>query len=269
MSERRVALVTGASRGIGEATALAFASAGYDVAIAATNESALQAVASKIRQAGAKAAVFAGDLADLKFTQRFAAESAQMLGEPNVLVNNAAWRELVSMREISLESWEKTLRICLTAPAFLARWVAQRMEPLRRGVIINVSSIMSSNAFGLAPAYIAAKGAMDALTYDLAALYGPSSIRVLAINPGAIDTSLSSEMAQKDDEGADVRKFSEQMISLGRWGSSEEIARTIVWLSSDDASYINGTTIVADGGWSHQLYPLSIKNKMRPGQFPR
>jgi 3-oxoacyl-[acyl-carrier protein] reductase len=267
MPERRVALVTGASRGIGEATALAFAAAGYDVAATATSASALASLEKKLSSAGARAAIFPGDLADLKFVESLIPKTADALGDPCVLVNNAAWRELVSMREISVDSWEKTLRICLTAPAFLARAAAARMEPLGRGVIINVSSIMSQRAFGLAPAYIAAKGALDALTYDLAALYGPSGIRVVALNPGAIDTALSSEMAQ-DEQAAGVGDFSRQMISLGRWGTPDEIAKSIVWLCSDHASYITGTTIVADGGWTHQLYPLNIKRGMRPGQFP-
>jgi 3-oxoacyl-[acyl-carrier protein] reductase len=268
MPDRRIAFVTGASRGIGEATALAFAEAGYDVAITAMNSAALQTVAGKMRGLGAKVAPLAGDLADLKFAETFISESAENLGEPHVLVNNAAWRELVSMREISVESWEKTLRICLTTPAFMSRWAAERMEPLRRGVIINVSSVMSGHPFGLAPAYVASKGAMDSLTYDLAALYGSSGIRVVAINPGAIDTALSSELSHDGDETDSVRKFSEEMISLGRWGTPQEIARAIVWLGSDNASYISGTTIIVDGGWSHQLYPLGIKRGMRHGQFP-
>jgi 3-oxoacyl-[acyl-carrier protein] reductase len=268
MADRRVAFITGASRGIGEATAVAFAEAGYNVAITAMNATALETVAGKIRALGVKALPLAGDLADLKFAESFIVESAKSLGEPHVLVNNAAWRELVSMREISLESWEKTLRICVTAPAFMSRWAAARMEPLRRGVIINVSSVMSERAFGLAPAYVAAKGAMDSMTYDLAALYGPSGVRVVALNPGAIDTALSSELAEGESESDNLRKYSEEMISLRRWGTPQEVARAIVWLGSDDASYISGTTIVADGGWSHQLYPIGIKRTMRPGQFP-
>ena len=107
------------------------------------------------------------------------------------------------MREITLESWEKkTLRVCLTAPAFMARWAAEHMEPRRSGVIINISSIMSWQAAGIAPAYIACKGAIDSLTYELASLYGPSGIRVVAINPGAIDTEMSRDY--RDDSGQSV-----------------------------------------------------------------
>lgn len=270
MPDKRVALVTGAARGIGEATAAEFARRGYDVGITDLDAAALSSVSDKLRRSGANVFFVAGDLADLAFAESFVANATDALGVPDVLVNNAAWRELVTMREISQESWERTLRICLTAPAFLARWTAERMELRRRGAIINVSSIMSAHASGLAPAYVAAKGALDSLTYDLAALYGPSGIRVLAVNPGAVDTQLSDEMAKQaqPDAADNVRAWSEQMISLRRWAGAEEIARAIAWLAGDEASYLTGTTIVVDGGWSRQFYPYGLKHAMRPQQFP-
>ncbi|MCX5663030.1 MAG: SDR family oxidoreductase, partial [Planctomycetota bacterium] len=135
--------------------------------------------------------------------------------------------------------------------------------------IINVSSIQSRLAGGMAPAYIAAKGAIDSLTYDLATLYGPSGVRVVAINPGAIDTEMSNDY--QDPTGQNVaresRDFSCDMIPLRRWGSAVEIARTIVMLAGDDASYITGTTITVDGGWSHQIGPYRLKKMMFPEEF--
>jgi 3-oxoacyl-[acyl-carrier protein] reductase len=269
MPNNRIALVTGASRGIGEATALEFAANGYDLAITSIDADDLKRVAERMRCGGVKIFALAGDLADLAFAQSFVQRAADELGEPHVLVNNAAWREMVTMREISVESWDKTLRVCLTAPAFLARWAAQRMEPLKRGVIINISSIMSGHASGLAPAYVAAKGAIDSLTYDLAALYGPSGIRVLSVQPGAVDTAMSADIAPKESKAStDVRQWSEQMISLGRWATVVEIARVIVWLAGDGASYLTGTTIAVDGGWSRQFYPYGLKHALKPDQFP-
>jgi len=270
MPGKPVALVTGAARGIGQATAAEFAARGYDVGITDIDAAALAAAADSLRQHGASVFAVAGDLADLAFAESFIVQAAEALGVPDVLVNNAAWRELVTMREISPQSWDRTIRICLTAPAFLARWAAARMEPRRRGTIINVSSIMSAHASGLAPAYVAAKGGMDSLTYDLAALFGPSGIRVLAVNPGAVDTQLSAEMAKQPQSSADagVREWSEQMISLRRWAGAEEIARCIAWLAGDEASYLTGTTIVVDGGWSRQFYPYGLKHAMRPREFP-
>jgi NAD(P)-dependent dehydrogenase (short-subunit alcohol dehydrogenase family) len=212
--------------------------------------------------------VLPGDLADLNYVATLVPKTIERFGRIDVLVNNAAWRETVTMRKISLESWERTLRICLTTPALLARDAAVHMEPRGRGVIINVSSIMSQHATGTAPAYVAAKGGMDALSYELAALYGASGVRVLAFNPGAIDTEMSANYSAGDDDvNARLRQCTEDMIPLRRWGTSEEIARTLAWLASDDATYITGTTIVADGGWSHQLHPYSLKARMHPGQF--
>ncbi len=265
MSDKPVALITGAAGGIGAETALEFARRGYDAAL--TDVADLNDITGKVERLGARVFAASGDLADLAFAERWVVEATAALGRVDVLVNNAAWRELLTMREITPHSWDKTLRICLTAPAFLARWVAARMEPRRRGVIINVSSIMASQAWGMAPAYVAAKGGLDALTRDLAALYGPAGIRVVSINPGAIDTDLTVTAAGSP-AAAKTREWSEQMISLRRWGAPAEIARAIALLAGDDASYITGASIVVDGGWSHQSFPYPLKRELRPDQFP-
>jgi NAD(P)-dependent dehydrogenase (short-subunit alcohol dehydrogenase family) len=270
MENRRIALVTGASRGIGAATALEFARRGYDLAITADDAEGLHRVSEELK--GLKARVFevAGDLADISFVNSIASRAIAALGRIDVLVNNAAWRELATMRQITLESWDKTLRVSLTAPAFLARSVAQHMEAAKtRGVIINVSSIMSSHASGIAPAYIAAKGGLDALTYDLAALYGSAGIRVVSVNPGAVDCGMSHDRDTdaKDDFDRRERDWSEQMIPLRRWATPAEIGRAIVMLASDDASYITGTTVLIDGGWSHHFQPHNLKREQHPDQF--
>jgi 3-oxoacyl-[acyl-carrier protein] reductase len=253
--------VTGAARGIGAATALEFARRGYDLAVTDILSKELADVAKEINDCGARTVVRNGDLADLRFAEQFIADAAQELGRIDVLVNNASWRELLTMREITVDSWDRTMRICLTAPAFLSRWAAAVMERQRAGVIINVSSIMSRQSWGMAPAYVAAKGGLDALTHDLAALYGPAGVRVVTVSPGAVDTEMGPS-------SSDVREWSEQMISLGRWAAPAEIARTIAFLASDDASYITATTLVIDGGWSRQFYPYGLKRKLRPEQFP-
>jgi 3-oxoacyl-[acyl-carrier protein] reductase len=179
------------------------------------------------------------------------------------LVNNAAWREIVSMRSISVESWERTVRVSLTAPAFMSRWAAETMQSQGGGVIINISSMMSSQAAGFSPAYIACKGGLDSLTYELATLYGPAGIRVVAVNPGAIDTDMSRDIGgENTDANDEMRRFSEDMIMLGRWGTPAEIARLIATLASDDCAYVTGTTITADGGWSRQHLPASLRQQM-------
>jgi 3-oxoacyl-[acyl-carrier protein] reductase len=270
MTDRPVALVTGASRGIGAETAAEFARRGYRVAVVARDTAALEATAARIRAAGAEALVLAGDLGDVSFGQGAVRRTLDAWGRLDALVNNAAWREVVTMRKITLESWEKTLRVCLTTPAFMAQAAAAAMEPRRKGVIINISSIQSERVSGMAPAYIAAKGALDSLTFDLAATYGPSGIRVVCVNPGAIDTEMSTDYANDEARrtGQTLRQMSEDLVPLRRWGTADEIAKVIAWLAGDEASYITGTTIFADGGITTQLMPHTMKRMIHPQEYP-
>jgi NAD(P)-dependent dehydrogenase (short-subunit alcohol dehydrogenase family) len=267
MDSRPVVLITGASRGIGAATAQQFAEAGYCVAMVATSAESLQSLADGLTAAGHPSLALPGDLSDLNFAKKAVDETIAAFGRLDVLVNNAASRELASMRRMTPESWDHTLRVCLTAPAFLSRWAAADMEKRSRGAIINISSMMSQQAAGISPAYLASKGGLDALTYELASLYGPSGIRVVGLQPGAIDTEMSRELGNSSGPRDDARAYSEDMIMLGRWGAPEEIARVILFLASDGASYITGTTIVADGGWVHQHFPLSLKRREFPDDY--
>ena len=190
-------------------------------------------------------------------------------GRLDVLVNNAAWRELRNMRDIDIDSWDRTIRICLTVPAFLTRWSAEVMQRQGRGVVVNVSSMNSHFTAGFAAAYSAAKGGLDSLTYDLAALYGHQGIRIVAINPGAVDTDLSRDYtdAPQSDTARQLRQTSEDLTPLGRWAEPEEIARSIAMLASDDASFVTGTTLRVDGGWSRNNLPRSLKKKIHPDAF--
>src|SRR5690606_18589467 len=139
-------------------------------------------------------------------------------------------------------------------PAFLAKYVAAAMaEQQKGGVIINVSSVMSQRTGGYSPAYAASKGALESLTYELATCYGPQGIRVVGVNPGNIKTAMSADY--HDSEGNNVSSLLEaemnDMTPLGRAGNAAEIAGLIAWVASDEASFITGTTILADGGFSH------------------
>lgn len=267
MTNQRVAVVTGAARGIGVATALELAHRGYRLALIDCDAGELDAVCARVIQAGCEATPMVGDLADLTFAESVIRIAGKRWDRIDVLVNNAAWRELATMRTISLESWERTLRVGLTTPAFLSRWAAEYMEQQRTGVIVNISSIMAERAAGFSPAYVACKGAIDSLTYELASLYGPRGIRVVGISPGAIDTGLSQQLIADGTAADPIRSFSEEMIMLRRWGKPEEIARAIAWTISDEASYLTGTNLVIDGGWLHQHFPHSLKQQQCPGEF--
>lgn len=267
---RPVVIVTGASRGIGAATCVEFARRGYDVAMAARTESDMQKTATAVRDAGARALTMTGDLVDLAFAESVVQRTVDEWGKIDALVNNAAWREIVTMRHITHESWERTIRVCLTSPAFMARAAAAHMEKAGRGVIVNVSSVQSQLASGIAPAYIAAKGGLDALTYELAITYGPSNVRVVSLRPGAIDTELSADYVKDEQAAAKMRQvqdYSKDAIPMKRWGTPQETARTIAWLASDDASYITGTTICMDGGLECNYIPYKLKKLLRPGDY--
>jgi 3-oxoacyl-[acyl-carrier protein] reductase len=259
-------MITGAAGGIGRALIEEFSGRSYDLIITDRDSAAIKSIADANGGPG-KIISSAGDLSDLKFVESLVDCCARELGGPDVLINNAAWREIITMREISLESWEKTLRVCLTAPAFLARWAAAAMEKRGGGAIVNVSSIMANHANGLAPAYVAAKGGLNSLTADLAALYGSRNIRVVSVALGAVDTAISADIAAESSTAAEIRSWSEQMISLGRWANPAEVARAIAWIASNEASYLSGTTVTLDGGWSRQFYPRSLQRKIRPDQF--
>jgi NAD(P)-dependent dehydrogenase (short-subunit alcohol dehydrogenase family) len=254
--ERRVALVTGASAGIGAAIAVELARRGYSLGIVGRDTARLEAVRQQLTADGHELLSLVGDLADLAFAESTVRQVAERFGRLDVLVNNAAARELFTMRTITPEQWDRTIRVCLTSPAFLARWAAEEMEKHGGGAIVNVGSMMSRQAHGISPAYVSCKGAIESLTHDLAALYGSAGIRVVTIAPGAIDTAMSQLVGDSDRDP--VREFSESMAMLGRWGFPEEVAHAVAWAASDEASYLTGTTIVLDGGWSRMHMPPEV-----------
>lgn len=269
--QANVAIITGASRGIGRETALAFAAAGYHTAIVANNQAALEQVKQEIEtHYQTQCLVCAGDLSDLSFTLSIAATVREHFGRIDVLVNNAAWRTIETMRTITPETWEKTLRICVTAPAFLAQSCAAVMEEKKTGgCVINLSSMMSQKAGGNSPAYIASKGALESLTKELAVTYGRSGIRVLCVRPGVIDTDMSSDYVS--EEGDDIsRLMTDELLQLTpicRKGTGQDIAQALVWLSSPDAAYITGCELTIDGGLSANFSSYFIKNLQFPKEY--
>ncbi len=271
MNNNKVAIITGASKGIGRSTALKFAANNYNVALVGRTQEELDHLKLEIEQEyGTAAFVFAGDLANEAFLKQIVVDTVRKWGRIDTLINNAAWRTIETMRTISLENWEKTIRVCLTSPAFLAKYVAAVMEELNiEGVIVNISSVMSQRAGGNSPAYIACKGGLESLTYELAVLYGPRNIRVVSVNPGNIKTDLSNDY--KDEKGNNVSKqLGDHMndnTPLKRAGTSEEIANVSYWLSSAEASFITGTTILVDGGFFHNFNSYPMKKLQYPKEF--
>lgn len=271
IDSKKVAVITGASRGIGRETALRFADSGYHVALMGRDADALEALKAEIEaRRGPESMVCPGDVAQPDYWDALTDQVVGRWRRIDVLVNNAAWRTIAPMDSMSLADWDKTIRICLTAPAFLARTVAAVMAKQDTGgAIVNVSSVMSSRTPGYSPAYIACKGALESLTYELATLYGPRGIRVVCVNPGNVLTDMSSDFRRADgtDASSVIVDDMHRHTPLGRSAKPVELANVIHWLASDEATFITGTTVVADGGFSHNFNNYSVKKLQFPQAF--
>lgn len=268
----KVALITGAARGIGAAIAGEFARNGYALALLDRDGDELRTTATRIDDTGAEVLPLEVDLANLDDIEEAVDGVAERWGRIDVLVNNAATRELETIREITPENWQRALDVNLTAPAFLSKWVAPHMKT-HGGVIIHIASVEAHIPKGVCAVYAATKAGLLGLTWEMANALAGDGIRVIALSPGAIDTDFGADYSGGKSGPADetlsrdMRDYSETVIPLQRWGTVEEIARTVRWLASEEASYITGTEITVDGGLRHAWMTRAIKNRIRPGEF--
>lgn len=270
MKENQVVIITGAAGGIGRACALKFAANGFAVGIADVDAPGLQTTADALAKINGVYLKLQGDLHESVVWKQMIEDVLKRWGRVDVLINNAAWRTLETMRTISPDTWERTLRVCLTAPAFLAKYSAAAMETQHtKGVIINLSSVMSQRPGGGSPAYAACKGGIESLTYELAALYGPRGIRVVAVRPGQVDSALNRDYSNKEgmDVSASLQASMNDHTPLQRAADPAEVANVCYWLSTSEASFVNGTTITVDGGFTHNIHPYNIKGLQMPGEF--
>lgn len=265
---RKIVIITGASRGIGLAIARQFLEEGHRIVAISDNVDELK---GNFRdQSPENTLLIPGDLADLEFVLTIVPKTLDHYGSVDTLINNAAWRAIEPLSVMDIEHWERTIRVCLTVPAILSRQVAHHFqEQKKKGVIINISSIMAKRPSGTAAAYTAAKGGLLSLTYEMAALYGPSGIRCVSVSPGNISTALSQDFT--DREGRDITgqlvAHVENLTPLGRSGEPQEIAHAVVWLASENASFVNGTNLVIDGGFSTNFNDYYFKKLQFPDLF--
>lgn len=271
MKGSKTVLITGAAKGIGKATAFRFASEGCQLILADNDADELSNIVQQINNSFQVPVLdFTGDLSDRYFLEHLVEASCKKFKGIQILVNNAAWRTLGSMRSMDWDTWEKTLRVCLTAPAFLAKNVAAKMEAAQHGgVIVNVSSMMSDRPAGNSPAYIAAKGGLESLTRELAVTYGRNGIRVVTVRPGYIDTALSNDY--KSTEGENINEqLSSYLVDatpLKGPGDPSTVAEAIYWLCSGQANFITGTSLTIDGGFSHNMNSYTMKSKQFPNEY--
>ncbi len=238
----RVALVTGASQGIGRATALALARAGARVVAAARNAEKLAEVTAAITSAQGEALAVPMDVADAEQIKAGFRQAAEKFGKLDILVNNAAiTRDGLAVR-MKADDWDAVLRTNLTGAHLCAQQALALMMRARYGRIINVSSVVAETGNPGQANYVAAKAGLIGLTRALAVEVASRNITVNAVAPGFIVSPMTDPLAQNVKDGLLSR------VPLGRMGTCEEVAATIVFLASEEAGYITGTVLDVNGG---------------------
>jgi NAD(P)-dependent dehydrogenase (short-subunit alcohol dehydrogenase family) len=238
----KIAVVTGAGRGIGKAIALAMAKEGAAVGLADVDLAGCQKTLAEIKQSGGKGSAVSCDLSDKGQISDLVNVTLQTYGKLDILVNNAARASFKPFLRVAEEDWSLAFDTNLKGVFLISQMAAKAMIKNGKGRIINLASISSGlgNAFPLMSHYTASKGGVIGLTKAMAVELAPYDINVNAICPGAIDTGLlPSDMAAR----------MVPRIPKGRLGKPEEVAGLAVFLASDEAEYITGSAIVIDGGW--------------------
>lgn len=243
----KVAFVTGATSGIGQACALAFAEAGANVVCVGRKEEALSVVAQKIRDVGSEPLKIQADLVHEEEAERAINLAVNIFGGIDVLVNAAGHISSGTIENTSLASWDEMMNVNVRASFVLMQKALPSLIG-RRGNIVNVSSVTGLRAFPGVLAYCVSKAALDQLTRCASLELAPKGVRVNAVNPGVVVTEIHKRGGMSDEAYAAFLEHSKSTHPLGRTGRPEEIAALVLFLASDEASWITGATYSIDGG---------------------
>jgi NAD(P)-dependent dehydrogenase (short-subunit alcohol dehydrogenase family) len=248
-----VALVTGASRGIGAACARAFSRAGASVVLAARNEAALDALATEIEGAGGTSLVVPTDVSDADAVERLVEATVQRFGRLDVACNNAAGGGQAPTRiaDLPVEAYDSAIAVTLRSVFLSMKYEIRAMLDSGGGAIVNMGSTAGSEAVGGLAGYVSAKHGVVGLTKCAALEYAERGVRVNALAPGPILT----ETLQR--AGPEMQQRAAQAIPMRRIGRPEEVADAVVWLCSDQASFITGAIIPIDGGKLSGMAPFA------------
>jgi NAD(P)-dependent dehydrogenase (short-subunit alcohol dehydrogenase family) len=239
----RNALITGGSKGLGKAMAIALAAEGARVGLVSRDVALLDAVAAEI---GANAHVFRADVTSEDQVRAIERDVAARFGKVNILINNAGVNVRKSVTDLTLEEWRRVMDTSVTAAFLMCRSFVPMMTGVGYGRILNMTSIMSHVSLPGRTAYSAAKSALLGMTRALALELAPQGITCNGISPGPFGTEMNKPLMESPEANAQFLAS----IPLSRWGRVEEVGRLAVYLCSDDAAFITGTDILIDGGWT-------------------
>ncbi len=243
MSDKKVVLITGSSRGLGKAMALEFGRLGYKVAVHyARSEGPAQDVATDIRNAGGEASVFAADVSSADVCTELVKSVIAEMGSLDVLVNNAGITKDTLALRMKENDWTSVLDTNLSSAFYLSKTALRGMLKNNWGRIINISSVVGIMGNVGQANYVAAKAGLIGLTKALAKEYAGKGVTVNAIAPGFIESDMTASLTDE------LKAAYIAQIPVGRLGQASEVAKVVAFLASTDASYVNGQTLAVDGG---------------------
>jgi gluconate 5-dehydrogenase len=245
----RLALVTGSSKGIGNALAEGLAEAGASVVLNGRSQEPLEAARAKLAAAGHRVHVAAFDVTDMAAVTAGVAAIERDIGPLDILVNNAGMQHRTPLEDFPLEAWEKLKATNIDSVFFVGQAVARHMIPRRRGRIINIASVNAELARGTIAPYTMTKGAVKSLTKGMATDWAKYNLQINAIGPGYTKTELNAALMADPVFNA----WLEKRTPAGRWAEVHELKGAAIFLASDAASFINGQIIYVDGGITSSL----------------